>query len=69
MLRNAALRRVPPANASLLASSPPLYKWAPKLPRLRRLELWDGETLAMTEVQQAIHAHCPYFSALSIYVW
>lgn len=43
--------------------------WLPRLARLQRLELWDGEVLADKRARQAIYEHCPNFESLSIYQW
>ncbi|KAF2761092.1 hypothetical protein EJ05DRAFT_473653 [Pseudovirgaria hyperparasitica] len=46
-----------------------LLRWAPRLPRLRTLELYDGDTLADELAQAALHANCPHFEALSMFQW
>lgn len=46
-----------------------LRDWAPRLPRLRTLELWDGVVLGDQLVQAAIHTNCTHFEALKIYTW
>ncbi|KAF2139349.1 uncharacterized protein K452DRAFT_275565 [Aplosporella prunicola CBS 121167] len=46
-----------------------LINWAPRLPRLKSLELWQGQTLAESQAQAAIHENCPQFDALSFYTW
>lgn len=46
-----------------------LQRWVPLMPRLRRLELWDGHVLANSQTQEAIYQNCPYFEELSIYSW
>lgn len=41
----------------------------PHLPRLQKLELWDGNALADERVHEAVRHHCPKFDSLSIYRW
>jgi hypothetical protein len=46
-----------------------LVRWAPRLPRLETLELYDGTPLEDELVHTAIHEHCPHFNSLSIFTW
>ncbi|KAH7139019.1 hypothetical protein B0J11DRAFT_501202 [Dendryphion nanum] len=46
-----------------------LIRWAPRLPRLKALELYDGVPLEDELVHATIHEHCPQFNSLSIYRW
>lgn len=46
-----------------------LVKWAPRLPRLTSLQLWEGKALGDPAAQEAIITHCPKFDALSFYIW
>ncbi|KAF2111677.1 hypothetical protein BDV96DRAFT_464450, partial [Lophiotrema nucula] len=46
-----------------------LVRWAPRLPRLQSLELYDGEPLEDELVHASIYEHCPQFNSLSIYTW
>jgi len=50
-------------------SASALLKWVPDIPRLRYLDLYDGNALADVEVHKAIYKHCPQFEALSIFQW
>ncbi|GME58462.1 hypothetical protein GTA08_BOTSDO05852 [Neofusicoccum parvum] len=45
-----------------------LVKWAPRLPRLTSLQLWEGKALGDPAAQEAIITHCPKFDALSFYI-
>lgn len=51
----------------VLASA--LLRWIPRLPRLRSLQLWDGEALNDEHLTNLITVHCPNFNDLSIYSW
>ena len=44
-------------------------KWVPYMPRLKRLELYDGSVLASTEIHKAIYQHCRHFESLSLFMW
>jgi len=46
-----------------------LVRWAPRLPRLQTLELYDGGPLEDELVHAMIHDHCPQFNSLSIFTW
>ena len=46
-----------------------MQRWMSRLPRLRRLELYDGEVLGHAKTQQIICEHCPYFEELEILFW
>ena len=46
-----------------------MVRWAPRLPKLRALELFDGETLGEELAQAAIHENCPNFNSLMIFFW
>ncbi|KAF2191035.1 hypothetical protein K469DRAFT_362915 [Zopfia rhizophila CBS 207.26] len=46
-----------------------LVRWAPRLPRLQTLELYDGSPLEDELVHASIYQHCPQFNSLSIYTW
>ncbi|KAF2006962.1 hypothetical protein P154DRAFT_421161, partial [Amniculicola lignicola CBS 123094] len=46
-----------------------LVRWAPRLPRLQALELWDGSPLEDQLVHASIYQHCPHFNSLSIFTW
>lgn len=46
-----------------------LTKWAPRLPRLQSLELWDGKPLEDELVHASLYEHCPNFNSLMIYTW
>lgn len=50
-------------------SSSALIQWAPRVPRLRELELWDGSTLEDGLVAASIHENCPNFNSLMIFLW
>ena len=54
-----------PANSSVLSSV--LADWAPRLPHLRELDLYDGKALANETLQKQLHQHCPNLSSLRIY--
>ncbi|KAI9673415.1 MAG: hypothetical protein M1817_002877 [Caeruleum heppii] len=45
-----------------------LTRWAPRLPKLRSLELWRGAALA-DGAASIVANHCPNFEKLSIYEW
>ncbi|KAL8785281.1 MAG: hypothetical protein Q9195_008700 [Heterodermia aff. obscurata] len=44
-----------------------LLKWIPKLPRLRNMNIWDGE--ALRDTGSLIRAHCPNFAELKFWGW
>jgi len=44
-------------------------KWVPYMPRLKRLELYDGVVLASAEIRKAIYQNCPQFESLSLVMW
>lgn len=46
-----------------------MVRWAPRLPRLETLELYDGTSLEDELVHTTIHEHCPQFNSLSIFRW
>ena len=46
-----------------------MVRWAPRLPRLVTLELYDGTPLEDELVHTTIHEHCPQFKSLSIFTW
>lgn len=46
-----------------------LIRWAPQLPRLKTLELFDGVPLEDELVHTTIHDHCPKLDSLSIFRW
>lgn len=46
-----------------------LVRWAPRLPRLQTLELYNGKPLEDELVHASIHEHCPHFNSLMIYSW
>ncbi|KAJ4304997.1 hypothetical protein N0V90_000525 [Kalmusia sp. IMI 367209] len=50
-------------------SSTALIQWAPRVPRLQELELWDGSALEDELVAASIHQHCPNFNSLMIFHW
>lgn len=50
-------------------SSTALMQWAPRVPRLQELELWDGSTLEDGLVAASIHENCPNFNSLMIFLW
>lgn len=50
-------------------SSTALIQWAPRVPRLQELELWDGSTLENGLVASSIHENCPNFNSLMIFHW
>ncbi|KAJ4349897.1 uncharacterized protein N0V89_008517 [Didymosphaeria variabile] len=50
-------------------SSTALIRWAPRVPRLQELELWDGSTLEDGLVAASIHENCPNFKSLMIFLW
>lgn len=50
-------------------TSPALVRWAPRLPRLQGLELWDGSALEDALVPEHIFEHCPNFNYLMIFSW
>jgi hypothetical protein len=50
-------------------TSPALIRWAPRLPRLQGLELWDGSALEDALLSESIHKHCPNFNQLMIFTW
>jgi hypothetical protein len=53
----------------LIVLSNALVRWAPRLPRLETLELYDGAPLEDELVHTTIHEHCPQFNSLSIFGW
>ncbi|EME76846.1 uncharacterized protein MYCFIDRAFT_147409 [Pseudocercospora fijiensis CIRAD86] len=55
-----------PADANIFSHA--LLEWAPRLPKLRSLDLWDGKALADETLQTLLHAHCPNLSSLRIYL-
>jgi hypothetical protein len=50
-------------------SSTALIQWAPRVPRLQELELWDGSTLEDGLVAASIYENCPNFNSLMIFLW
>ncbi|KAF2086707.1 hypothetical protein K490DRAFT_18894, partial [Saccharata proteae CBS 121410] len=46
-----------------------LVKWAPRLARLKALELWEGRALADEGAQKAILENCPRFDSLKFMLW
>lgn len=46
-----------------------LQRWTSRLPRLRSLDLYEGEALAHEKTQQLICEKCPYFRELEILFW
>ncbi|KAK4494039.1 hypothetical protein PRZ48_015226 [Zasmidium cellare] len=54
-----------PTNSNILSTS--LLDWAPKLPHLKSLDLWDGRALADESIRNLLHAHCPNLTDLRIY--
>lgn len=46
-----------------------LSKWVDRLPKLRRLELWEGSSIGEESVQDAIIAHCPHLEEISMFSW
>ncbi|KAF2133319.1 hypothetical protein P153DRAFT_381751 [Dothidotthia symphoricarpi CBS 119687] len=46
-----------------------LMRWAPRLPRLQSLELWDGKPLEDELMHASMYEHCPQFKSLTIYKW
>jgi len=46
-----------------------LARWAPRLPRLNTLELWDGKVLEDERLHTVFRENCPQFSSLMIYTW
>ncbi|KAF1959537.1 hypothetical protein CC80DRAFT_381868, partial [Byssothecium circinans] len=48
-------------------TSSALVRWAPRLPRLQALELWDGSALEDALIPECIHQHCPNFNSLMLY--
>ncbi|KAF2712430.1 hypothetical protein K504DRAFT_531531 [Pleomassaria siparia CBS 279.74] len=46
-----------------------LVRWAPRLPRLQTLELFNGSPLEDELVHTSIKKHCPQFNFLSIFNW
>lgn len=50
-------------------SSAAFLRWLPHLPRLQRLELYDGESLANDGTHQALYKYCPGFDSLSLLRW
>ncbi|KAF2457816.1 hypothetical protein BDY21DRAFT_275553, partial [Lineolata rhizophorae] len=46
-----------------------LIRWAPRLPRLRSLELGDSRALGEEGVRAVLPAHCPHFDSVSLYFW
>ena len=53
----------------MIVSSDALIRWAPRLPRLQALEIYDGRPLEDELVHASIQEHCPYFNTLMIYTW
>ncbi|KAI9729715.1 MAG: hypothetical protein M1834_006666 [Cirrosporium novae-zelandiae] len=58
--------RLEALSGDILASALP--RWVSRLPRLQRLKLWSGEALK-EGAGLALHAHCPLFNTLRIYIW
>ncbi|KAF2644847.1 hypothetical protein P280DRAFT_466111 [Massarina eburnea CBS 473.64] len=50
-------------------TAPALVRWAPRLPRLQGLELWDGSALEDALIPECIHQNCPNFNSLMIFSW
>lgn len=46
-----------------------MERWMSKLPRLRRLELYDGAVLGREKTLETICQRCPYFRELEILFW
>ncbi|KAK4993153.1 hypothetical protein LTR50_000639 [Elasticomyces elasticus] len=46
-----------------------LSRWAPRLTRLRSLQLWDGKALGNETTRNLLYAHCPMLELLSLYQW
>jgi len=46
-----------------------LIRWAPRLPRLQGLELWDGKPLEDELMHMTMYENCPRFKSLTIYKW
>lgn len=44
-----------------------LLKWLPKLPRLRSMNLWNGE--ALRDTGSLIRSHCHSFAELKFWGW
>lgn len=44
-----------------------LLTWAPRLPNLRELYLFDGKALADETVRNLLHAHCPNLDSITLY--
>ena len=44
-----------------------LLTWVPRLPHLRRLDLFNGNAFADDMVRNLLHAHCPNLETLKIY--
>ena len=51
----------------LIVGKGALLEWIPKLPRLRNMNIWDGEALRGTG--SLIRAHCPNFAELKFWGW
>ena len=54
-------------NLFLIVGKGALLKWIPKLPRLRNMNIWDGE--ALRDTGSLIRAHCPNFAELKFWGW
>jgi hypothetical protein len=44
-----------------------LLTWAPRLPNLRELGLFNGKALADETVRNLLHAHCPNLDSITLY--
>ena len=44
-----------------------LLTWAPRLPNLRELSLFNGKALADETVRNLLHAHCPNLDSVTLY--
>ncbi|KXT18054.1 hypothetical protein AC579_4556 [Pseudocercospora musae] len=55
-----------PADSNIFSHA--LSEWAPRLLKLRSLDLWDGKALADENLRNLLHAHCPNLSSLRIYL-
>jgi hypothetical protein len=44
-------------------------RWVPNMPRLKRLELYDGSVLSDLDLHKTIYQHCRQFESLSIFMW
>ncbi|KAF2167707.1 hypothetical protein M409DRAFT_65831 [Zasmidium cellare ATCC 36951] len=54
-----------PTSSNILSTA--LLDWAPRLPHLKSLDLWDGRALADETIRNLLHAHCPNLTNLRIY--